>query len=412
MHRSSAERWSLPPRRNCCCSQAAPVPARPRASARSWSCLHAWDSTWCLLRRPDALPSAWARSAAEAQTIHRLLGMSWNEHTGEVTFKKNEKEPLEADAVVVDEMSMVDLALMRAFLAALKPGCRLVMVGDPDQLPSVGAGNVFGDLIRSERIVTVALTEIFRQAEESMIVRNAHAVNAGSMPELTNSASGDFFFLPRREASRLLDTVVELCKTRLPEKMNIPSSEIQVLSPTRKGPAGTAELNRVLQSALNPRSPDKRERVWGELVFREGDRVMQTRNDYDVVWEKPDGTAGSGIFNGDVGTILQIDPSGELLTVAFDEREAVYTADMLSELELAYAVTVHKSQGSEYRAVIFVSMPCAPGLQVRGVLYTAITRSRELLILVGDDVTIGKMAENDRQTRRYSGLRWRLAEES
>lgn len=348
----------------------------------------------------------------EAQTIHRLLGMSWNEHTGEVTFKKNEKEPLEADAVVVDEMSMVDLALMRAFLAALKPGCRLVMVGDPDQLPSVGAGNVFGDLIRSERIVTVALTEIFRQAEESMIVRNAHAVNAGSMPELTNSASGDFFFLPRREASRLLDTVVELCKTRLPEKMNIPSSEIQVLSPTRKGPAGTAELNRVLQSALNPRSPDKRERVWGELVFREGDRVMQTRNDYDVVWEKQDGTAGSGIFNGDVGTILQIDPSGELLTVAFDEREAVYTADMLSELELAYAVTVHKSQGSEYRAVIFVSMPCAPGLQVRGVLYTAITRSRELLILVGDDVTIGKMAENDRQTRRYSGLRWRLAEES
>ena len=344
----------------------------------------------------------------EAQTLHRLLGMSWNEVTGEVTFRKNEKEPLEADAVIVDEMSMVDLALMRAFLAALKPGCRLVMVGDPDQLPSVGAGNVFADLIRSGRIATVALTEIFRQAGRSMIVRNAHAVNAGRMPELQNSASGDFFFLPRRDSARLVDTVAELCKTRLPGKMGIPASDIQVLSPTRKGPAGTMALNRALQAALNPKARDKRERVWGDLVFREGDRVMQTRNDYDVVWEKEDGTAGSGIFNGDVGTILQIDPSGELLTIAFDGRTAVYTADMLSELDMAYAMTVHKAQGSEYRGVIFVSVPCAPGLQVRGVLYTAITRARELLILVGDDVTIGKMAENDRRTRRYSGLRWRL----
>ena len=345
----------------------------------------------------------------DAQTIHRLLGMSWNEATGEVTFKKNEKEPIEADAVIVDEMSMVDLALFRALLAALRPGCRLVMVGDPDQLPSVGAGNVFGDLIRSGKIETVALRDIFRQAERSMIVRNAHAVNAGAMPELTNSAAGDFFFLPRREAARLVDTVVELCKTRLPEKMGIPAADIQVLTPTRKGATGTYELNRALQAALNPRRPDKRERVWGDVVFREGDRVMQTRNDYDVVWEKEDGTAGTGIFNGDVGTILQIDPSGELLTIAFDERVATYTADMLTELELAYAVTVHKSQGSEYRGVIFVSAPCAPLLQVRGVLYTAITRARELLILVGDDVTIGKMAANDRQTRRYSGLRARLA---
>ena len=344
-----------------------------------------------------------------AQTIHRLLGMSWNEATGEVTFKKNEKEPLEADAVIVDEMSMVDLALMRALLAALRPGCRLVMVGDPDQLPSVGAGNVFSDLIRSGKIATVALRDIFRQAEQSMIVRNAHAVNAGAMPELTNSAAGDFFFLPRREASRLIDTVVELCKTRLPEKMGIPASDIQVLTPTRRGPTGTYELNRALQAALNPKSSERRERIWGETVFREGDRVMQTRNDYDVVWEKEDGTAGTGIFNGDVGTILQIDPSGELLTVVFDERVATYTVDMLTEIELAYAVTVHKAQGSEYRGVIFVGAPCAPGLQVRGVLYTAITRARELLILIGDDVTVGKMTANDRQTRRYSGLRWRLA---
>ena len=228
-------------------------------------------------------------------------------------------------------------------------------------------------------------------------------------PQTRSRLSGDFFFLPRRDSTRLVDTVVELCKTRLPEKMGIPASDIQVLTPTRRGATGTYELNRALQTALNPKSPDKRERVWGETVFREGDRVMQTRNDYDVVWEKEDGTAGTGIFNGDVGTILQIEQGGELLTIAFDERVATYTADMLTEIELAYAVTVHKAQGSEYRGVIFVSAPCAPGLQVRGVLYTAITRARELLILVGDDVTVGKMAANDRQTRRYSGLRWRLA---
>lgn len=345
----------------------------------------------------------------EAQTIHRLLGMSWNERTGEVTFQKNEKEPLEADAIIVDEMSMVDLLLMRAFLSALKPGCRLVLVGDPDQLPSVSAGNVFSDLIRSGRITTVALQEIFRQAEMSMIVRNAHRVNLGEAPELRNSTASDFFFLPRRDPQRLVDTVVELCKVRLPEKMGIPADDIQVLTPTRKGAAGTFALNLALQAALNPKSPGKRERVWGDVVFREGDRVMQTKNDYDVVWEKEDGTAGTGVFNGDVGKILQIDPSGELLTIAFDDRVATYTVDMLSELDMAYAMTVHKSQGSEYRGVALVCAPCAPALEVRGVLYTAITRARELLVLVGDDVTVANMAKNDRRARRYSGLRARLA---
>ena len=344
----------------------------------------------------------------EAQTIHRLLGMSWNEQTGDVTFTKNEKEPLEADAVIVDETSMVDLSLMRALLAALRPGCRLVLVGDPDQLPSVGAGNVFGDLIRSERVATVALKDIFRQAEQSAIVRSAHLVNEGRLPELQNTAASDFFFLPRRDSVRLVDTVVELCRTRLPEKMHIPAESIQVLTATRKGDTGTAALNRALQAALNPAGAGRREKRFGDLVFREGDRVMQTRNDYDVLWEREDGTAGAGIFNGDVGKILQIDPSGELISIAFDDRVATYTADMLAELDMAYAMTVHKAQGSEYRAVIFVSAPAAPGLMVRGVLYTAITRARELLILVGDDVSLGKMAANDRRTRRYSGLRWRL----
>ena len=346
--------------------------------------------------------------AREAQTIHRMLGMTWNEQTGEATFTKGEKEPLEADALIVDETSMVDLALMRALLAALRPGCRLVLVGDPDQLPSVGAGNVFSDLIRSGRIATVALRDIFRQAEKSMIVRNAHLVNTGAPPQLKNAAANDFFFLPRRDSARLVDTVVELCKMRLPEKMGIPADELQVLTPTRRGDAGTRALNYALQAALNPPQPGKRERRFGELTFREGDRVMQTRNDYDVVWQKEDGTAGTVIFNGDVGKIARIDPGGELLEIVFDDRTAAYTSDMLAELDMAYAMTVHKAQGSEYRGVIFVGAPCAPSLMVRGVLYTAITRARELLVIVGDDSAVCKMAENDRRSRRYSGLRRRL----
>ena len=212
-----------------------------------------------------------------------------------------------------------------------------------------------------------------------------------------------------REPERALATVVELCKTRLPEKMGIPADQIQVLTPTRKGPCGTIRLNGCLQEALNPPAPDKREILWGERLFRQGDRIMQTRNDYDVVWEKDDGTVGTGMFNGDVGKILEIDPSGELLVVRFDDRTATYTSDMLSEVDLAYAQTVHKAQGSEYRAVVFAAMPSAPSLMVRGVLYTALTRARELLIVVGDDAAIRSMAENDRRQKRYSGLKWRLS---
>jgi len=343
----------------------------------------------------------------DAQTVHRCLGMTFNELTGEVVFKKNEKDPLEAGAVVVDEMSMVDLELMQALLRAMRPGSRLVMVGDADQLPSVGAGNVFGDLIRSETIPVAALHVVFRQAEQSAIIRNAHAVNGGQAPDLSNGQN-DFFFLCRRSPDRLVQTVVELCAHRLPENMGIDPADIQVISPTRRGPCGTVELNRALQAALNPPRPGKRQKLWGDTAFREGDRVMQNRNNYDVIWQKDDGDAGTGVFNGDVGTILEIDPSGELITIRFDERTCVYTPEMLSQLEVAYAVTVHKSQGSEYRAVVLVSAPAAPGLMVRGVLYTAITRARELLILVGDDVVPGQMAANDRRARRYSGLRRRL----
>ena len=344
----------------------------------------------------------------EAQTIHRLLGMSWNEATHEVTFTKGEKEPLEADAVIVDEMSMVDLPLFAALLRALRPGTRLVMVGDADQLPSVGAGNVFSDLIRSGKVETVFLREVFRQAERSAIIRNAHAVNAGEPPRLQND-QGDFYFLCRRDAQRAVSTVVELCRTRLPEKMGIPVSDIQVLTPTRKGPAGTENLNRLLQEALNPPKPGQPEVRWGDRVYRPGDRVMQTRNDYDILWEKEDGTVGSGVFNGDVGHVQAIDPAGEWLAILYEDRKALYSLEMLSEIDLAYAQTVHKAQGSEYPCVVLCAMPSAPGLMVRGVLYTALTRARELLILVGDDVAVREMAANDRRARRYSGLRWRLA---
>ena len=348
-------------------------------------------------------------TGADAQTIHRALGMSYNEMTGQTVFRKNANDPLEAHAVIVDEVSMVDIELMRSLLEALRPGCRLVLVGDPDQLPSVGPGNVLGDMLRSGVIPAVSLTQVFRQAEQSAIIRNAHAVNQGEPPRLDNG-QGDFFFLCRRSPDRLVQTVVELCRERLPRNMGIPTEQIQVLSPTRKGACGTAALNRALQAALNPPAAGRRQKQWGDVTFRMGDRVMQTRNNYDVIWEKDDGTAGSGIFNGDVGVIQDIDPSGELIVIRFDDRTATYTADMLVQLDMAYAITVHKSQGSEYPAVILTAAPAAPTLMVRGVLYTAITRARRLLILVGDDTVPGEMAANDRQQRRYSGLRRRLKE--
>ena len=345
----------------------------------------------------------------EAQTVHRLLGMSWNDATHQVTFQKTEKEPLEADAVIVDEMSMVDLALFSALLRALRPGTRLVLVGDADQLPSVGAGNVFSDLIRSGKVETVFLREVFRQAEQSAIIRNAHAVNLGQPPQLANN-QGDFFFLCRRDGERTLSTVVELCKTRLPDHMGIPADQIQVLSPTRRRSTGTKALNQALQAALNPPLDGKGERRFGDWVFRTGDRVMQVKNNYDVLWREDGGTAsGMGMFNGDIGVVRMIDR--EIVTVDFDGRVVEYTPDMLGELEPAFAVTVHKAQGAEYRAVILAALDGAPMLLSRSVLYTAITRAKELFIIVGDDQTVAYMVANDRQTRRYSGLRARLAGE-
>ena len=346
----------------------------------------------------------------DAATVHRMLGAKFDEEGDRVVFTKDESDRLDCDAVILDECSMVDILLMDALLQALPPDARLIMVGDADQLPSVGPGNVFSALIRSQVVATVRLTEIFRQKENSRIIRNAHMINRGEHPDLGENA-GDFFRLKRLQAGTSVETITELCTVRLPKKMNIPPEDIQVLSPTRKGEMGTVELNKKLQEVLNPRTPEKKEKPFGEFIFREGDRVMQIRNNYDILWRTRDNTeAGSGIYNGDIGTLTAIDPDGETLTVDFDGRIARYGFDALIELEHAWAVTVHKAQGSEYRAVILALGGGSQMLMTRGVLYTAVTRARELLIIVGDDALAHQMIDNFRQSRRYTALRVRLRE--
>ena len=345
--------------------------------------------------------------STDASTIHRLLEAGFDPHSGQLVFTHDQYDPLQADAVIVDEVSMVDVPLMSALLSALRGDCRLVLVGDPDQLPSVGPGNLFSDLIRSGTVPTVCLTEIFRQAAQSAIVRNAHMVNAGELPDLREN-DNDFFFLRRRDPQAAVETIVDLCRRRLPERMGIPTDQIQVLSPTRRRGTGTVVLNQALQAALNPPDEDKGERRFGDWIFRAGDRVMQVKNNYDILWREESGSAsGMGMFNGDIGVIRAVDR--ECITVDFDGKLVEYTPDMLGELEPAFAVTVHKSQGSEYRAVILAALEGAPMLMTRGVLYTAITRAKELLIIVGDDGVVAQMVSNNRQTRRYSGLRARLA---
>lgn len=343
----------------------------------------------------------------EASTIHRLLGAKMAEDGETVVFSKHEGDPLNCDALVLDECSMVDITLMSSLLKALKPGCRLVLVGDADQLPSVGPGNVFSDIIRSQTVPTVRLTEIFRQKGDSRIVRNAHMINRGEHPDF-EANTGDFFRLRRLKGGTAVETIVELCARRLPENMKIPSASIQVLSPTRKGETGTVNLNKRLQAALNPPSESKKEKLFGEAVFRVGDRVIQTKNNYDTIWKTKGGVSGAGVYNGDIGTIAQIDSITETLTVDFEDKLATYSFEMLNELEHAWALTVHKSQGSEYRAVVLALSGDVQMLLTRGVLYTAVTRAKELLIMVGDDNIAHRMIDNNKQSRRYSALRLRL----
>ena len=350
-------------------------------------------------------------TAMEAKTIHRLLEMSYDLE-GRSVFNRNEFDLLDEQIIIVDEASMIDSALMCALLKAIKPGARLIIIGDSDQLPSVGAGNVLRDIIESGRFATVRLCEIFRQAQESLIVTNAHAINRGEMPNLAVKDK-DFFFLRRDRDRDIAATVVDLCKNRLPRAYgNMARNGLQVICASRKGEAGTENLNVLLQQALNPRERGKSEHSFRERIFREGDRVMQTRNNYDIAWTREyDGKEGNGIFNGDIGIIESIEVAEREMTVLFDDRRVVYDFSLLEDLEHAYAITVHKSQGSEYPMVVMPMCTASQMLHTRNLFYTAVTRAQSMVILVGREDIIKEMVENNRRSMRYTGLCHRLGGE-
>ena len=374
----------------------------------------------CILRlsgRNAALAAPTGRAAKrmaeatgrQAKTIHRLL-----EYSGEEGFfQRNEENPLDASCVIVDEMSMVDVFLMRSLLRAMKPGTRLVMVGDADQLPSVGPGNVLGDLLRSGIIPSVRLTEVYRQDEQSMIVLNAHTINHGNMPVL-NRKDGDFYFERKAFPEETASAVTALCLQRLPAflKSERPAQDIQVLSPQKKGPTGVFALNQALQNALNPPAAHKKELAFGDTVFRRGDKVIHIRNDYTLAWSNDQtGDDGEGVFNGDMGIVERVSPEDKTLTVLFDDgRRAEYDTHALEELDLAYCLSVHKSQGSEFPCVVIPMMPGPPMLLTRNLLYTALTRARKLVVLVGREDILAQMVANDHIARRYTALETRLRE--
>ena len=343
----------------------------------------------------------------EAKTIHRMLEMVYKDDS-EPSFMRDSNNPLDEDLIIIDEASMVDTLLMASLLKAVRPGSRIILIGDSDQLPSVGAGNVLSEILRSERYRTVVLKKIFRQAGESLIVTNAHAINAGEDPELF-CKNNDFFFIAREDERAIADTVAQLYVNRLPKKYGSDLfGQIQVITPSHKGAAGTDALNILLQRAVNPPSPRKREKKFRETVFREGDRVMQIKNDYDIIWEK-DGESGCGIFNGDIGTVISVLSDDECLLIDFEGRLTRYDFTMLDELEHAYAITVHKSQGSEYPYVIIPVYNCGDRLLTRNLLYTAVTRAQSMVILVGTAQLVHQMVQNNRQTKRYTGLRYILS---
>ncbi len=340
----------------------------------------------------------------EAKTVHRLLEAEYSYDKSKLIFKKNSENPLDTDAVIVDEMSMVDILLFYNLIKAVPAGCRLILVGDSDQLPSVGAGNVLRDIITSEIVKTVRLREIFRQSEESLIVTNAHRINSGEYPICKGGSGSDFFYINRSDTTSGAAEIVSLCLDRLPKYLGKPSLDaVQVITPTRKGPVGAEALNFALQAAYNPPSPDKPELKRGRYILRRGDKIMQTRNNYDIQWygEK----SGVGIFNGDMGIILDIDTKQGILKILFDgEKETDYPIDIAEDLELAYAITVHKSQGSEFDAVVLPMYRVHPNLMSRNLFYTAVTRAKSLVVLVGREDIITYMTDNNYQAHRYSGL--------
>ena len=342
-------------------------------------------------------------ASMEAKTIHRLLEMQFAPDEQSV-FVRDEANPLDEDVIIIDESSMIDVFLMSALLKAIKPSSRLVLIGDADQLPPVGPGYVFRDIIESDRFSTVVLTHIFRQARESLIVTNAHAVNNGVYMDLSKK-DADFFFLPRMSDEETSSTIVSLCAKRLPKSYGLTAfNGIQIITPSKKGVNGTEMLNNSLQAALNPPSAEKRERKVRDIILREGDKVMQIKNDYDIEWSREDGSEGMGVFNGDIGIIEEINLSAERVTVLYDDKRASYDFTMLDELELAYAITVHKSQGSEYPIVVIPLYRYSQRLLTRNLLYTALTRAQKMVVLVGEEEVSRRMIENNRRTKRYTGL--------
>lgn len=343
----------------------------------------------------------------EAKTIHRLLEMEYSEGEHAV-FLRDEHNFIDENVIIIDEASMIDNALAYALLKAVKPGAKVILIGDADQLPSVGAGNVLRDIISSGRFATICLDTIFRQAEKSLIVTSSHAINEGKCPRL-DVKDNDFFFLSRESDRDIALTVADLCKNRLPHTYGQDTvNKIQVISPSRRGEAGTDNLNVLLQSVLNPPSPEKAEHKHRERVFRVGDRVMQIKNNYDLTWESAGGD-GVGVFNGDIGTVREINRAEQYMRITFDERTVTCDFTMLDDLEHAYAITVHKSQGSEYPIVIIPMYSCPPMLMTRNLLYTAVTRAEKMVILVGREEYVRRMVENNRQSMRYTGLAARLS---
>ena len=346
----------------------------------------------------------------EAQTIHRLLELNGNpEEGGSMRFERNELNPLEADVIIIDEMSMVDIYLMYSLLKAVTVGTRLILVGDVNQLPSVGPGKVLKDIIGSEKFNVVRLSEIFRQAAESDIITNAHKINAGQSIRLDNK-SKDFFMLSMNSSLQIQRALVSLIAEKLPPYVDATKYDIQVLTPSRKGELGVENLNKILQQYINPPAPNKREKQWGEMIFRENDKVMQIKNDYQMEWKivtKKGLTIkeGSGVFNGDCGIIREINEFAGTVTVEFDEGKIVeYTGATLEELELAYAITIHKSQGSEYPAVIIPLLNAPRPLLNRNLLYTAVTRARKCVTIVGSENSVNEMIQNESEMKRNSGL--------
>ena len=351
----------------------------------------------------------------EARTIHRMLELNGGVE-GSAGFERNEQNPLETDVIIIDEMSMVDISLMYSLLKAIPAGTRLILVGDVNQLPSVGAGSVLKDIIDSKIFHTVELKKIFRQASTSDIIVNAHKINRGEEVSLDNK-SMDFFFLKRYDADKIINVTLQLVMQKLPKFVNATTYDIQVLTPMRKGLLGVERLNSILQMYLNPASERKKEKEHGTTLFREGDKVMQIKNNYQLEWEIRSKYGlciekGTGIFNGDMGIIEEINDFAETLTVSFDEGRMVeYPYKLLDELELAYAVTIHKSQGSEYPAVVIPLLTGPRMLMNRNLLYTAVTRAKKCVTIVGNDITFQQMIENNSQQKRYSGLRDRLLED-